>query len=79
MTSSSFIRYRMHYRLVVRPSGGQPAQTLTGDLAVNAATTVTVGGTANDFQVGVAATGYAYWNRVAGAETYEVTFWAIYI
>lgn len=78
MTAAGSIRYRMHYRLVVRASGGN-LTTLTGDLAVNATTVVTVGATASDFRVGVHSTGYAYWDRVAGAETYEVTFWAIYI
>lgn len=78
MTSSSFIRYRMHYRLVVRASGGNVA-TLTGDIGVSGSVVATVGATASDFRVGVAAGGYAYWDRLAGAETYEVTFWAIYI
>ena len=76
MTGAGFVRYRMHYRLVVRASGGN-ATTLTGDLGVNASTTATVGGTANDFRVGVHTTGYVYWDRVAGTETYDVQFWAI--
>ena len=78
MTNSSFIRYRMHYRLVVRASGGN-VTTLTGDIGVSGSVVATVGATASDFRVGVAAGGYAYWDRLAGAETYEVTFWAIYI
>lgn len=78
ITANNAVRYRMHYRLVVRASTGQLA-TLTGDLGVSANTITTVGSTANDFRVGVAAGGYIYWDRVAGSATYEVTFWAIYI
>jgi len=78
ITAASSVRYRMHYRLVVRASGGN-VNTLTGDLGVNAQTTVQVGGTAGDFRVGVDSLGGIYWQRMTGAETYEVTFWAIYI
>jgi len=79
MTVTSAVRYRMHYRLVVRASGGDVA-TLTGDLGVNASTTTTVAvAVGSDFRVGVDTTGYIYWNRAAGSQTYEVTFWAIYV
>lgn len=80
LSSAGAIRYRMHYRIVVRASTGQLA-TLTGDLGVNASATATINtapGTP-DFRVNVTAAGAASWDRIAGTATYDVTYWCIYI
>lgn len=74
MTGAGIVRYWMHYRATVRTSGGVNT-TITGDLALNAANVHTING--NNVQVGVSATGYVYWQRNTGAETYDITFWAI--
>ena len=78
-TVSSAVRYRLNYTVVVRANTSGNLQTLTGNVAVNASVTATVGTAGSDFKVGVDATGAIYWQRVAGTETYDVLLVGNYI